>query len=48
MHRGAPLRACLISAATLGLAAAAHTAAGGNLPEIPVLVLLAVLALAPS
>lgn len=50
MHRRAPLRllrACLISAATLGLAAAAHTAAGGHLPEAPVLVLLAVLSLAP-
>lgn len=50
MHRRAPLRflrACLISTATLGLAAAAHTAAEGHLPETPVLVLLAVLSLAP-
>lgn len=50
MHRRAPLRflrACLISTATLGLAAAAHTAAGGHLPGAPVLLLLAVLSLAP-
>ena len=50
MHRRAPLRflrASLISTATLVLAAVAHTAAGGHLPATPVLVLLAVLSLAP-
>jgi hypothetical protein len=50
MHVRAPLRflrACLITISTLSLAAAAHTGAGGHLPGISVLVLLAVLSLAP-
>lgn len=50
MPRSAPLRflrAGVITAAVLGLAAAAHTAGGGHLPPVPVLTLLAVLSLAP-
>ncbi|MBO1268678.1 hypothetical protein [Arthrobacter cavernae] len=50
MHQHAPLRflrACLISTATVALAAAAHTAAGGHLPDTHILALLAVLSLAP-
>lgn len=50
MHHRAPLpflRACLVTAATVGLATGAHAFAGGHLPRLPVLALLAVLTLAP-
>ncbi|WP_369021741.1 hypothetical protein [Paenarthrobacter ureafaciens] len=50
MPAQAPLtlpRALTVTGLILGLAAAAHTAGGGRLPAVPVLVLLAVLVLLP-
>lgn len=50
MHSSAPLpflRACAVTAATVGLAAGTHTAAGGHLPGLPILALLTFLSLAP-
>ncbi|MDF2050067.1 hypothetical protein [Arthrobacter sp. Cr_A7] len=41
------LRSGVIAGSGIGLAAAAHTAAGGHLPPVPVLLLLAVLCMAP-
>lgn len=41
------LRSGVVTAAVLGLALAAHTAAGGRLPPLPLLILLAALVMAP-
>ncbi len=41
------LRSGVVTGSGIGLAAAAHTAAGGYLPPVPVLLLLAVLCMAP-
>lgn len=41
------LRSGVITGTGFGLAAAAHTAAGGHLPPVPVLLLLAMLCMAP-
>ncbi len=41
------LRSAVVTAFVLGIAAAAHTGAGGHLPPLPILTLLAVLVMAP-